>query len=77
MTVYEFICTHESALKQIVNMSVKPSDVRYIEMYKDYERMKAEGHKTTYIIQYLSDEYEADARTIYRVIGRFSKNINM
>ena len=77
MTIFEFIRTHESALTQVVEMGIKPSDVKYIEMFKDYERMKAEGHKTTYITRYLSDEYEVDERTIYRVIDRFSRTIQM
>ena len=31
----------------------------------DYTRLKDEGHKKIYILQYLSDEYNVDERTIY------------
>lgn len=72
MTVYEFIKTHRGVLEQMASISVNPKDCKYIELYKDYVRLQTEGHKTTYIMQYLSDEYDVDERTIYRVVNKFS-----
>ena len=77
MTTYEFISTHSGVLEQMVSLSVKPTDVKYLELYKEYSRLMEEGHKKTYIMQYLSDEYSVDERTIYRVINRFSAQVEM
>ena len=50
-------------------------DIKYMEMYREYERLRNEGHKKTYIMQYLSDEYEVSERTVYRIVDRFSATI--
>lgn len=72
MTVFEFVKTHRSVLEQMSSISVNPKDCRYIDLYDDYVRLQAEGHKTTYIMQYLADEYNVDERTIYRVVNKFA-----
>lgn len=77
MNVYEFLSTHRSVLETIQSLPAKPSDVKYIELYKDYVRLTKEGHKKVYILQYLSDEYKVDERTIYRVVKRLSANVDL
>ena len=42
MNVYEFLSTHRSVLEAILSLPAKPSDVKYIELYKDY--VKAFGN---------------------------------
>jgi len=77
MNVYEFLSTHRSVLEAIQSLPAKPSDVKYIELYKDYVRLTEEGHKKVYILQYLSDEYKVDERTIYRVVKRLSEIVKL
>lgn len=77
MNAYEFLSTHRSVLEQIQSLPVSPSDIRYIDLYRDYMRLKDEGHKKIYILQYLSDEYGVDERTIYRVIKKFSAKVDI
>lgn len=77
MRTYEFVMTHKGVLEQMANLSIKPGDVKYLELYKEYMRLDKEGHKKTYIIQYLSDEYNVDERTIYRVVNRFSQEVEI
>lgn len=77
MNAYEFLSTHRSVLEQLQALPVSPSDVRYIDLYRDYMRLKGEGHKKIYILQYLSDEYSVDERTIYRVIKKFSTKVDI
>ena len=64
-------------MEQMVQMPINPSDVKYLELYRDYMRLVTEGHKKTYIMQYLSDEYEVDERTIYRIINKFSAEVEI
>jgi hypothetical protein len=77
MNVYEFLNTHKGVMEQLQSLPVQPSDVRYLELYKDYNRLMKEGHKKTYVLQYLSDEYSVDERTIYRVVKKFSTEVDM
>lgn len=77
MNAYEFLSTHRSVLEQLQMLPVSPSDVRYIDLYRDYMRLTDEGHKKIYILQYLSDEYSVDERTIYRVIKKFSTKVDI
>lgn len=77
MNAYEFLSTHRSVLEQLQSLPVNPSDIRYIDLYRDYMRLKDEGHKKIYILQYLSDEYGVDERTIYRVMKKFSAKVDI
>jgi hypothetical protein len=77
MNAYEFLLTHKGVMEQIQSLPIQPSDVRYLELYKEYSRLKDEGHKITYVLQYLSDEYNVDERTIYRIIKKFSTEVKM
>jgi hypothetical protein len=49
--------------------------VKYIGMYKEYMHMVDEGHKITYIVQYLSDAYGVGESTVYRAIKRLSGSV--
>lgn len=77
MNVYEFLNTHKGVMEQLQTLPVQPSDVRYLELYKEYSHLMKEGHKKTYVLQYLSDEYSVDERTIYRVVKKFSTEVDM
>lgn len=77
MNVYEFLNTHKGVMEQLQSLTVQPSYVRYLELYKEYNRLMKEGHKKTYVLQYLSDEYSVDERTIYRVVKKFSTEVDM
>lgn len=77
MNVYEFLNTHKGVMEQLQSLPIQPSDVRYLELYKEYNRLMKEGHKKTYVLQYLSDEYSVDERTIYRVVKKFSTEVDM
>jgi len=44
-------------------------------MYEDYSRLKAEGHKVTYTIAYLSEIYNVSEHTIYNMVKKFEKEI--
>ena len=68
MKAYELLYINRNTLRIMSEMSLDASDIKYLEMYKDYTRLTAEGHKKAYIMQYLADEYSISERTIYRVI---------
>ena len=77
MNAYELLILNRNILQAMDGVSLDVGDVKYIHVYQDYVRLSQEGHKKTYIMQYLSDEYNIAERTIYRIIDKFSTTVNI
>lgn len=77
MNAYELLVLNRNILQVMDNVSLDVGDVKYIPVYQDYIRLLQEGHKKTYIMQYLSDEYSIAERTIHRIIDKFSNTVNI
>ena len=75
MTQYELLKTAESLLVVLMSNDVDAKDVKYLEMYKEYMRLKKEGHKVGYVVYYLSQQYECSEATVYRVVKRMTQEI--
>ena len=72
MTQYDLLKTAESLLFVLMSNDVDAKDVKYLEMYKEYMRLKKEGHKVGYVVYYLSQQYECSEATVYRVVKRMT-----
>lgn len=77
MTVFEMVKMNQFMLDMLVQNGGRARDVKHIELYKEYLRMNKEGHKLMYIVTFLSEEYGVSEATVYRVINRFSKEVEM
>lgn len=75
MTQYELLRTAESILSMLNANEIDAKDVIYLSLYKEFKRLKEEGHKVNYIVTYLSEEYNCSVATIYRVAKRMEKII--
>lgn len=75
MTQYELLKTAESLLVVLMSNDVDAKDVKYLEMYQEYMRLKKEGHKVGYVVYYLSQQYECSEATVYRVVKRMTQEI--
>lgn len=75
MTQYELLKTAESLLVVLISNDVDAKDVKYLEMYQEYMRLKKEGHKVGYVVYYLSQQYECSEATVYRVVKRMTQKI--
>ena len=71
MNAYELLILNRNILQVMDGVSLDVGDVKYIPVYQEYM------HKKTYIMQYLSDEYNIAERTIYRIIDKFSSTVNI
>ena len=56
---------------------IKMSDVKYLDMYSEYEKMMAKSLKVTYIIEHLSDKYNVSVAQVYRIIKRLKRTIKV
>ena len=77
MTVFDLIKVYEGPINVLNDANVNLSDVRYIKLFNEYLRMKKEGHKLTYIVAVLVDEYSVGQATVYRIIEKFSKPVKV
>ena len=77
MTVFDLIKVYEGPINVLNDANVNLSDVRYIKLFNEYLRMKNEGHKLTYIVAFLVDEYSVGQATVYRIIEKFSKPVKV
>lgn len=71
MTLFEILYFNRELIKRLQRAGFKPDDCRYIELYGEYERMRADGDKVTYIVSSLSEKYKVSERKIYSIVKRF------
>lgn len=75
MTQYDLLRTAESLLTILTVNDIDARDVKYLDLYKDFVRLKEEGHKVGYVVYYLSQQYECSEATVYRVVKRMTQDI--
>ena len=72
MKVIEILKLGRNFLEVLQKSCIKLSDMRYIEMYDEYERMVSFGEKITYVAATLTEKYNISERQFYYIIRRFS-----
>ncbi len=75
MTLFESLKFNREPLEMLVRQGVKPDDIRFIDLYSEFEEMKGRGEKTTYAVMFLADKYSVCERKVYDVIRRFKKTL--
>lgn len=76
MRRYDVLRLCESTLRMLEGNGINAKDVRYVEMFREYERLCKEGHKVTYVVEYLAQQYGCGVATVYRAMDRLGKEIN-
>lgn len=75
MKAYEVLILAKPIIERLVSAEINPKDVQYLDIYSEYNRLKAEGHKVTWIVSVLSDEYDVSEPNVYNIVKRFDKDI--
>lgn len=73
MKIYEILSFNREILDRLGRAGVRPEDCRYLDLYDDYLKMKADREKMTYIVAMLADRYAVSERKVYAVIAQFGK----
>ena len=76
MKVYELVKLGGELLKTMSECGIKSEDYKWIEMYRKYLDMKAMGHKTSYTVAVLSEEYKICERKVYKVLKKMGKPVS-
>lgn len=71
LTLAKGICT------TLDKNDIKAGDVRYIQMYSDWQRLKKEGHKFDWIMYWLAKEHDTSESSVWRILRRLDKEIEM
>ncbi len=76
MKLYELLDFNKELLKRLFFAGIKPEDYRYADLFADYERLRREGEKKTYIVAMLADKYDISERKVYSVINHLSQELD-
>lgn len=72
MKVKDLLFFSEDLLKKLHDFGIKIDDYQYVNLLNDYEKMKGEGNKQTYVVAKLSQKYNICERKIYKVLARMN-----
>lgn len=73
MTIRDVLELNKELLEKMYFFGIKTEYYKYAEMYKEYERMKSEGDKVTYIVAHLSSQYGICERKVYQILDLMKK----
>lgn len=77
MTRLDLVITNQSLLKTMVENSISPKDIEYIDMLQEYRKMRIKQHKVIYIVSYLAKKYEMTERSVYSIVKKMSGRVKM
>lgn len=75
MRYVELVECAKSVIDTMRRNEVRIEDVGNVEMFRNYERLRREGHKVEYILQYLSEVYGFSPRHIRRICDRMAREL--
>jgi hypothetical protein len=75
MKVYELLSFNKELLSRLIIAGIKADDCRWVELYREYELLKEQGEKVTYIVAFLSQKYKVSERNIYTITARMARDI--
>lgn len=74
MTKYELIAVNKELLKRLHEEGIKTSDYKLVELFEEYDWLRKQGEKVTYIITKLSAKYNICERSVYSIIKRLTRD---
>lgn len=75
MTVYELLYVTRPIIDILEKNKVQLSHVDKVEMYEDWLRLKAEGHKSLHIVAHLAEVYNMSEQHVWRSVKALSREI--
>lgn len=77
MKIIELLELSITTLKILQMNGIKMTDIRYVNLYKEYISMVNKGEKVSYTMVVLSNKYAISERKIYDLIKHFQTNCNI
>lgn len=77
MKVADLVNLCGEILKLLSKYDIKVSDYKYTDLFPEYASMAEKGYKVSYIVAILSEKYEISEASVYRILRRFRKPVNV
>ena len=68
MKVYEILSLNADFLKRLHDFGISMDSFKWVDLHREYLRMKECGEKMVYIVASLSEKYKICERKVYKVI---------
>ena len=75
MTVYEYLKVVQDIADVMRENGISVDDARYVQMFADYERLSAEGHKKSWIVAYLCECYGIKMTKFYGLVAKMRREV--
>lgn len=77
MKVIDILKLNKGLLNILQAVGIKVEDVKYIELYNDYQLMIESGEKVSYAVAILAERYGVSERTVYMLLKRMQSDCNL
>ena len=77
MKVIEILKLNRGVLEACRDIGIRLEDVKYIDLYSDYNRLRANGEKVSYIVAVLAEKYGVCERKVYALIKRLRADCDL
>ena len=77
MKVIEILKLNRSVLEACRDIGIRLEDVKYIDLYCDYNRLQENGEKVSYIVAVLAEKYGVCERKVYALIKRLRADCDL
>jgi len=77
MKLIEILNLNRELLINLQKAGIRLDDVQYIDLFKEYRTLSAQGEKVSYIVARLATEYAISERKVYSLIRRFKTDCNL
>ncbi len=71
MRTIDILLINRELIERLHNFGINTDDCQYIKLFQEFERLKNNGEKVTYIVAALSEKYDISERKIYKIVRKF------
>lgn len=75
MIIYEVIKINKGLCDVFAANGLRVEDAQWVELYDEYNHLRTQGEKTSYIVCYLSEKYRVSERKVYDVVKKFGQEL--
>lgn len=77
MKVHEVLALYRKFFAAMARQGVSPDDIRYLDLFNEYQTMKANGVKRGDICDFLSQKHKVSASAIKTAVRRLEEEYEL
>lgn len=71
MRTIDILLINRELIERLHNFGINADDCQHIKLFQEFEQLKNNGEKVTYIVAALSEKYNISERKIYKIVRKF------